>query len=75
MFYLQNSIQYSFKNENVDEAYRNYSNFISFNKKDGMNMTDYILEFEHLYRKMMECNMKLHDVDFTFKLLRWCKYN
>ena len=37
-----------FKDKNVDEAYSTYSNFVSFNKKDDMSMTDYIIEFEHL---------------------------
>ena len=37
-----------FKDKTVDEAYSTYSNFISFNKKDDMSMTDYIIEFEHL---------------------------
>ena len=34
-----------------------------------MSMTDYILEFEHLYSKMMEYEMKLPDAVLTFKLL------
>lgn len=32
-----------FKDETVDNAYSTYSNFISFNKKDDMSNTDYIL--------------------------------
>ena len=58
-----------FKDETLDEAYSTYSNFISFNKKDDMIMTDYILEFEHLYCKMMEYEMKLPDAVLTFNLL------
>ena len=46
-----------------------YSKFISFSKKDEMHMTDYILEYEHLYHKMMEHEMKLPDAVLTFKLL------
>ena len=38
-------------------------------KRDSMNMTDHILEFEHLCRKMMAYNMKLHYVVLIFKLL------
>ena len=33
-----------FKDETVHEVYSTYSNFICFNKKDDMSMTDYILE-------------------------------
>ena len=58
-----------FKDEIVDEVYSTYSNFISFNKKDDMSMTDYILEFENLYRRMMEYEMKLPDAVLPFKLL------
>ena len=36
-----------FKDETADEAYSTYSNFISFNKKDAMSMTDYILELNY----------------------------
>ena len=43
--------------------------FLILTKRDSMNMTDYILEFEHLYRKMMEYNVKLHYVVLIFKLL------
>ena len=58
-----------FKDETVDEANRTYSNFISFNKKDDMSMTDYILVLENLYQKMMQYEMKLPDAVLTFKLL------
>ena len=58
-----------FKDETIDKAYSTYSNFISFNKNDDMSMTDYILEFEHLYRKVIEYEMKLPDAVLTFKLL------
>lgn len=37
--------------------------------KNNMNMTDNILEFEHLYWKMMEHEQKLQDSALTFKLL------
>ena len=38
-----------FQDETVDETYGVYSKLIRFNKKRDMNMTHYILEFEHLY--------------------------
>ena len=42
----------------IDEAYSVYSNFIKL-KKIEMSMNDYIIEYEHLYRKN----------DSTFELL------
>ena len=58
-----------FQSETVDEAYRTYSAFISFQRKDQMDMSEYILEYEHLYQKMMQHDMKLPDAILTFKLL------
>ena len=34
-----------------------------------MNMSDYNLEYEHLYQKMIQHDMKLPDEILTFKLL------
>ena len=62
-----------YKEEAVDEAYNVYSKFINFSKSDEMNMTDYILEFEHLYNKMIEHEMKLPNTVLTFKLLDGAK--
>ena len=52
-----------FKDETIDEAHSTYSNFISFTKKDDMNMTDYNLEFEQFDRKMLEYQIKLPHAD------------
>ena len=38
-------------------------------KKEEISMNDYILEFEHLYYKMAEHDMKLPDTILAFKLL------
>ena len=46
-----------------------YSNFNVFVKKEEISMNDYILEFEHLYYKMAEHDMKLPDTILAFKLL------
>ena len=40
-----------FQSETNDEAYSTYSAFISFKRTDQMNMSDYILEYVHLYPK------------------------
>ena len=58
-----------FKSEKVDEAYDAYSKFISFQKPDSMAMNDYVVEFDHLYYKMQEHDMKLPDTVLAFKLL------
>ena len=34
-----------------------------------MNMSDYILEYEHLYQKMIQHDVKLPDATLTSKLL------
>ena len=39
------------QSEAIDEAYSMYSAFISFKRTDQMNMSDYILEYVHLYPK------------------------
>ena len=66
-------LDYVYKEEAVDEAYNVYSKYINFSKSDEMNMTDYILEFEHLYNKMIEHEMKLPNTVLTFKLLDGAK--
>ena len=62
-----------FKSEKVDEAYEAYSKFISFQKSDNVSMNDYIVEYEHLYIKMSEHDMKLPDTILAFKLLDGAK--
>ena len=56
-----------FESERIDEAYNVYSNFIRFQKLDEMSMNDYIIEYEHLYYKMTQYDMKLPDTVPTFK--------
>ena len=46
---LLDKLDMMFKAEKVDDAYRAYSNFNVFVKKEGLSMNDYILEFEHIY--------------------------
>ena len=61
--------------EKVDDAYSAYSNFNVFVKKEGLSMDDYIVEFEHLYYKMAEHDMKLPDTILAFKLLDGARLN
>ena len=58
-----------FQSETTDEAYSMYSAFISSKRTDQMHMSDYILEYKHLYQKMIQHDMKFPDVILTFKLL------
>ena len=66
---LLDKLDLTFKADKVDDAYSTYSNFNGFVKKEGLSMNDYILEFEHLYCKMTEHDMKLPDTILAFKLL------
>ena len=65
---LLDKLGLAFKAEKVDDAYSAYSNFNVFVKKEEISMNDYILEFEHLYYKMAEHDMKLPDTILAFKL-------
>ena len=40
-----------FESDKIDETYLVYSRFINFHKSDEMLMTDYFIEFEHLYHE------------------------
>ena len=66
---LLDKLDLTFKAEKVDDACSAYSNFNVFVKKEEISMNDYILEFEHLYYKMAEHDMKLPDTILAFKLL------
>ena len=58
-----------FQSETIDEAYNIYSCFINFNRHDDTDMNDYIIEYEHLYKRMEDFDMKLPDAVLAFKLL------
>ena len=66
---MLDKLDLTFEVEKVDNAYSAYSNFNVFEKKEGLSMNDDILEFEHLYYKMAEHDMKLPDTMLAFKLL------
>ena len=70
---LEDKLDVVFKKEKIDESYDAYAKFISFQKKDDMSMTDYIMDFDHLNCKMIEYEMKLPDAVLTFKLLDGAK--
>ena len=59
----------TFKSEKIDDAYSAYSNFNVFVKKEGLSMNHYTVEFEHLYYKMAEHDMKTPDSILAFTLL------
>ena len=71
---LLNKLDVVFKSEKVDEAYNAYSKFIIFQKHSEMTMTNYIVEYEHLYCAMVEHDMQLSDNVQAFKSARWCKF-
>ena len=52
MSFLYEKLDKVFQSETIDEAYRTYSAFISFKRTDQMNISDYTVEYEHLYQKI-----------------------
>ena len=66
---LLNKLDVRSKSEKVDEAYNAYSKFFTFQKHSEMTMSDYIVEYEHLYCAMVEHDMQLPDNVQAFKLL------
>ena len=58
-----------FQSETIDEACNIYSCFINFSRHDDTDMNNYIIEYEHLYRRMEDFDMKLPDALLAFKLL------
>ena len=57
-----------FPSETIEEAYHTYSKFINFSRQESSDMNDYIIEFEYLYKKMRDIEMKLPDPVLAFKL-------
>ena len=58
-----------FPSETIVEAYSMYSAFISFKRTGQMNMSDYILEYEHLYQKMVQ--QETSACHSYFQIIRW----
>ena len=58
-----------FLEETADEAYKEHSDFINYNKTVEMTVSEYVLEFEHLYKRMIENEMIIPDPVLTFKFL------
>lgn len=58
-----------FKKDTIDSAYEAYKNFDAFYQGESVPMTDYIAQFEILYRKMEKYEMKLPDAILAFTLL------
>ena len=66
---LMETLDNVFESEKIDEAYLTYSKFINFHKSHKISMTNYIIEFEHLYQKRTDYEMSLPNAVLTFKLL------
>ena len=43
--------------------------FINFSRAKNVDINEYMLEYEHLYKKMEDLRMKLPDAVLVFKLL------
>ena len=43
--------------------------FINFSRAKNVDINEYMLEYEHLYKKMEDLGMKLPDAVLVFKLL------
>ena len=43
-----------FLSETIDEAYNTYSKIINYKRNDDENITDYVIEYEHLYKRMTD---------------------
>ena len=43
--------------------------FINFSRAKNVDINEYVLEYEHLYKKMEDLGMKLPDAVLVFKLL------
>ena len=57
----------------INEAYLVYSIFINVHISDEISMTDYIIDFEHLYHKMTNHEIPLQNTVLTLKLLDGAK--
>ena len=58
-----------FQSETIDEEYETYSKFINFSWQENSNTGHYIIEFEHLYKRMRDFEIKLPDPVLAFKLI------
>ena len=66
---LPNKLDSVFQSEAIGEAYNIYSMLINFSRAENVDINEYILEHEHLYKKMEDFGMKLPDAVLAFKLL------
>ena len=64
-----------FQGDAIVEAYDTCSKFINYSRQENSDINDFIIEFEHLYKKMRNFEMKLPDQVFAFKLLDGASIN
>ena len=64
-----------FEREQIDEAYSVYSKFINMSRNESSDMSEYIVEFDHLYKRMTEFDMKVPDAILAFRLLDGANIN
>ena len=58
-----------FQKEKIDSTYEAYTQFDKFARAEGSSMSDYIIEYERLYKRCLKYEMKLPDAILAFKLL------
>lgn len=66
---LMNKLDSIFQNETTDEAYEAYIKFLNLTRKDHCDMSDYVLEFENLYKHGKEFRMNMLDPVLVFEHL------
>ena len=66
---VDRSDQFTPVDAKVDLAYSTYSNFDLFKRKDGMPITEFIIEYERLHTQCKKYDMTYPDSILVFKLL------
>ena len=56
---LIGKLDYVFQSEKIDEACSTFSNFIKNKRNDDEDITDYVIECEHLYKQTIDFGLKL----------------
>ena len=66
---LLNKLDELSKTGQTQDSYYTYTKFNNFNRSEEMDISEYILEFEHLNDKMLKFEIKLSDKLLYLKLL------
>ena len=66
---LLNKLDELFKTEQTQDSYYTYTKFNNFSRSEEMDISEYILEFEHLNDTIIKFELKLPDKLLCLKLL------